>query len=1060
MLGWGKLSQRQIQPLPSKFDPIKIEEEILKYWDENKIYKKLKEVNSKLPKKFLFIDGPPYPSSPVPHIGTVWNKVIKDCILRYERLAGHRTYDQPGYDTHGLPIEVATEKQLGIQRKAEIVERIGVANFVNKCRELALTNAAALTQNFKNVGVFMDWDNPYYTLDNTYISNSWAVVKKAYERGLLYRGMHVLHWCPRCETTLADYEVSEYRDLEDPSIYVKFKVKGTPNKYLVIWTTTPWTIPANVFVMINKDYDYAEVEVNNEILIIAKDRVRDVMKEAGIKDYKILRTFKGEELLGLEYEHPLKDIVPAQAKAEGYHKVVDAGENVTLTEGTGLVHSAPGHGDVDFEIGKKYGMPILMLVNDQGYFTEEAGKYKGKYVRDVADEIINDLKARNALLHAGKIVHRYPVCWRCKTPLILRAIEQWFIAVSKLKQELLSEIENVNWVPEWGKTRIGNMVKEIRDWVISRQRFWGTPLPIWVCQKCGNIIVVGSKEELKKIAINEVPEDLHRPWIDNVKVRCDKCGGEAVRVPDVADVWFDSGVAFFASLGEDWEKKWKELGPVDLVLEGHDQLRGWFFSLLRAGVILLDKAPYRSVLVHGFMLDEQGREMHKSLGNYVEPSQVISKYGRDVLRLWLLRNTTWEDAKFSWKSLDLTKRDLNVIWNVFVFATTYMNLDNFDPTAYTLDEIKQYLKPEDKWLLSRYYRMLKEVYEAMKNFKVHELANKVTSFIVDDISRFYLRLTRKRAWSESNDPDKIAMYYVLYQTLKGSLLLLSAVTPFIAEKIYQHFVVDNKLESVSMERLPEVKEEFINKEIEDAFELAKEIAEAGLNARAKAEIKLRWPLKEAYVFLISEQDRKIAESVLDVLKALLNVKEVKLEGIEGYRRFSKVKALPNRGTIGPDFKRLSAKVITYIEENSEVVANDIINKGVHEAVIEGEPVQIKINHVNIVEEIEPGFVSARFDKGIVVINKEISKEEEEEGIVRDIVRRIQFMRKELALNVNDYINLSIVAPEERAEVIKKYLDYIKEETRAKQVIIGEAKGDLVQDWEIEDEIYTIGVSKA
>lgn len=958
-----------------------------------------------------------------------------------------------------MPIEVAVEKLFGVQRKTDITEKIGVDKFVAKCKEFALTNASALTNNFKNVGVFMDWDKPYYTLDNTYISNSWSVIKKAHERGLLYKGVHVLHWCPRCETTLADYEVSEYRDLEDPSIYVKFKIRGEENRYLVIWTTTPWTLPANVFVMINKDYDYADVEVKGEILVIAKDRVESVMKEAGIKDYKILRVYKGEKLLGLKYDHPLRDLVPAQQKVDEYHIVVDAGENVTLSEGTGLVHSAPGHGDIDFEIGKAHGFPVLMFVNDRGEFTQEAGKYAGKNVREASNEIIEDLKKRNALLYAGKIVHRYPVCWRCKSPLILRAIEQWFIAVSKLKEELLSEVERVKWVPEWGETRIGNMVKEIRDWVISRQRFWGTPLPIWVCQKCGNIIVVGSREELEKVAINRVPEDLHRPWIDEVIVKCNKCGGEARRIPDVADVWFDSGVAFFASLGEDWQKKWNEIGPVDLVLEGHDQLRGWFFSLLRAGVILMDKAPYNAVLVHGFMLDEQGREMHKSLGNYVEPSQVISKYGRDVLRLWLLRNTTWEDAKFSWKSLDMTKRDLNIIWNVYVFASTYMSLDNFDPSEYPLDKVKDYLKPEDKWLLSRYYRIVKEVKEAMNDFKVHEMANKVSSFIIEDVSRFYLRLVRKRAWTETNDMDKLTMYSVLYEVLKGSLIILSSITPFIAEKIYRDFV-PNSMDSVSMERFPSVREEFINNEIEEAFSLAKEIGEAGLNARAKAEIKLRWPIKEAYVFLVSEKDLRTAESVKDVIKFLLNTKEIKIEGFEGFRRFTKVRALPNRGSIGPEFKRISAKVVSYIEQNSEQIANDILSKGSHEAVIDGEQITIRINHVNLVEETMPGFVSARFGKGVVVINKEISKEEEEEGIVRDLIRRIQFMRKIMSLNVNDYIKISIEVPDaERAEIIRKWSNYIQEETRAKEIVIGEAKGDIVQEWEIEDEVYKIGISK-
>lgn len=1010
-------------------------------------------------RKFLFIDGPPYPSSPVPHIGTIWNKVIKDCILRYERLSGYRTYDQPGYDTHGLPIEVAMERQLGVQKKSDIIEKIGVDNFVRKCKEFAINNANALTQSFKNVGVFMDWNNPYMTLHNQYISNSWMLIKRAYERGLLYRGVHVLHWCPRCETTLADYEVSEYKELEDPSIYVKFKLRGESNKYLVIWTTTPWTLPANVFVMINKDYEYAEVEVNDEILVIAKDRVNDVMNESRIKNYRIVRTFKGSELIGKNYIHPLSDVVTAQKGLDQYHTIVDAGENVTLTEGTGLVHSAPGHGDVDFEIGKKINAPVIMLVNDRGEFLPEAGKYAGKKVREVADEIINDLKERKALLHAGKIIHRYPICWRCKTPLILRAIEQWFIGVSKLKDELLREIDNVKWIPDWGKTRIGNMVKEIRDWVISRQRFWGTPLPIWICKNCGNVIVVGSKEELEKKAVNKVPEDLHRPWIDQVIVKCDKCGGEAHRVHDVADVWFDSGVAFFASLGGEWENKWKQIGPVDLVLEGHDQLRGWFFSLLRSGVILLDRAPYNAVLVHGFMLDEQGREMHKSLGNYVEPSQVTEKYGRDVLRLWLLRNTTWEDAKFSWKALDQTKRDLNIIWNVYVFASTYMNLDNFNPEAYTLNDLRKYLKPEDLWLLSRYNRMVKEVREAMQDFKVHDLTLKVTNFVIDDVSRFYLRLVRKRAWNESNDPDKLAMYYVLYKVLKGALIIMSASIPFITERIYQDFVVNRK-ESVSMESLPSVEEEFINEEIEREFELSKDIAEAGLNARAKAGIKLRWPIRNAYVFLVSDTDVKMANSVKDVIKFLLNAKDVEIGGIEGYKRFSKVKALPNRGSIGPDFKKLTSKVVEYIENNSEKVASDVISKGYHEVVIDGEPIQIKINHVNILEETEEGYISARFDRGVIVLKKEISKEEEEEGIIRDIVRRVQFMRKQLNIQINDYIMLYINGPNDKYEIIRKWSDYIKSETRAKELVIGEVKGDLISAWEIEDEEYTIGVSKA
>ncbi|AWR98269.1 isoleucine--tRNA ligase [Acidianus sulfidivorans JP7] len=1043
--------------MPTKFDLKTIENEIISYWNSNNIYDKLKKVNNSRSNKFLFIDGPPYPSAPIPHIGTIWNKVIKDSILRFKRIEGYRVYDQPGYDTHGLPIEVAVEKKFNINRKQEIIEKVGVDKFIQMCKDFALENANSMTKNFKNVGVFMDWDHPYYTLDNEYISNSWSLIKKAYERGLLQKDVEVLHWCPRCETTLSDYEVSEYKDLEDPSIYVKFKILGENNRYLIIWTTTPWTIPSNVFVMINSNYDYADVQVGSEVYVIAKDRVESVMKEAKIKNYKILRVYKGSELIGIRYQHPLRDIVDAQKDLDNYHKVVDAGDVVTLEEGTGLVHSAPGHGDVDFEIGKKMGFPVVMLVNDRGEFIDKSGKYSGKYVRDASKDVIEDLKARNALLFATTIVHRYPICWRCKTPLILRAIEQWFIKVTKLKTNLLNEIDKVNWIPDWGKTRIGNMVKELRDWVISRQRFWGNPLPIWVC-KNGHVNVIGSLDELKENAINEVPKDLHRPWIDNVVIRCKECGEEAHRIPDVADVWFDSGVAFFASLGKNWAKTWNEIGPVDLVLEGHDQLRGWFFSLLRSGVILLDKAPYRSVLVHGFMLDEQGREMHKSLGNYVEPEVVINKYGRDVLRSWLLRNTTWEDAKFSWKAMELEQRDIHIVWNVYVFASTYMSLDNFNPEQYTMDDIKPHLRVEDQWILSRYYNMLKNIKASMANFKVHEMANYLFDFIINDISRFYLRLARKRAWIEYNDPDKIAMYYILYNILKGWIIIASSVIPYTAEKIYKEFVVNRK-DSVSMEDFPEIKEEFINNELEKAIDIVREIEEAGLNARAKAGIKLRWPIKKAYVFINTSDKLKMVKQVIDVLKSVLNVKEIELNEILQYSKFTETIAIPNPGKIGKDFKQLTPKIIEYINLNQKAVAEGITSKGYYDAIIDSTSIRIDKSHVRLEETMLEGYVSSKFNDGILVISKEISQEEEEEGIVRDIIRRIQFMRKMLNLNVVDYIEINISPPEDKRSMIEKWKNYIINETRAKDLKIGEAVGSLVESWEIEDQEYNIGISK-
>jgi len=986
--------------------------------------------------------------------------VIKDAILRYKRLAGYKVHDQPGYDTHGLPIEVAVEKLYNIKNKQEIQSKIGIENFIMACKDFALKNAKGLTESFKDVGVFMDWENPYYTFDKEYISNSWFIIKKSFDRGLLEIGEDVLHWCPRCETVLADYEVSEYRDIEDPSIYVKFKVKGTHNKYLLIWTTTPWTIPANVFVMINGNVEYAEVQVKDEIYIVALSRIKDLFKEIGISEYKILRVVKGSELVGLEYEHPLEDLVPAQHKVKEFHKVIDAGNFVSTYEGTGLVHSAPGHGDIDFQIGTKNGMPTIMLVDDQGKFNEDAGKYKGIYVRDASELIIEDLRRKGALLYATKIVHRYPVCWRCKTPLILRAVKQWFIRVTKLKEELLDAINKVKWIPEWGKSRIENLVKELRDWVISRQRFWGIPLPIWICSKCGNVMVIGSIEELKKVSINGVPEDPHKPWIDKVIVKCSKCGGEAKRVPDVADVWFDSGVAFFASLGKEWLSNWEKYGPVDLVLEGHDQLRGWFFSLLRTSIIGFDKPPYVSVLVHGFMLDEQGREMHKSLGNYVEPQTVIEKYGRDVLRLWLLRNTTWEDVRFSWKNIELSKRDLQIVWNVYNFASTYMSLDNFDPTKIDEKEIRKYLRIEDRWILSRFYSMLKKTYQAMEDYKIHELANNVFTFIIEDVSRFYLKIVRKRAWVEENTPDKLALYYTLYKILSNWIILASIVTPFIAEKIYSQFVVNKKL-SVSMESLPKVEEEFIDIELEKTMELVKKVLEASLNARSKAGIKLRWPLKKIVIFLKEEEYIKKLLSMKELLLNILNCKEVEIFGIDGYKLFGKVKAQPNPSTIGSDFKRLSKAVMDYIIANSYTVAEDIINKNFHKVILNGNEITILPKHVNIIEESIEGFVTTRNEFGGIAINKEISEEEEEEGIVRDLVRRIQLMRKLLNLNVTDYITVSIKLPVERSKILDKYMNYIKNEVRAKNIESSEeVKGELVRSWDIEGEEYVIGISKA
>jgi len=1052
-----------------KYDQFRLEEEVKEFWARNNVYKLVKEKSSQNQKKFYFLDGPPYASAKSIHVGTAWNKIIKDVVLRYYRMRGYNVWDKPGFDTHGLPIEVMIEKRLGVKSKKEIEEKIGVDNFVNACREFAQENAAAMTEQFKEIGVFMDWDNPYLTFHNEYIESGWWLIKRAWEEGLLYEGKRVVHWCPRCETTLADYEVSEYRVLEDPSIYVKFPVKSRENEYLLIWTTTPWTLPANAFVMANPDLMYVRVKVGSDVLIMAEARVPSVMSEAGIDEYEILEEIPGEKLEGLEYSHPLEDLVPAQKILAPYHKVVLAPEAVTATEGTGLVHSAPGHGEIDYEVNeKKVGAPLVSLVGNDGRMTEMAGKYSGLYFRlDANKAVIEDLKARGALFHEGRIKHRYPVCWRCKTPLVLRATNQWFINVRRLKDKLIEEAEKVEWQPRWAKTRFVNLLREVRDWVISRQRYWGIPLPIWRCEKCGYTRVIGSVGELKELGGSE-PEDLHRPWVDKVTLKCPKCGGTMRRVPDVLDVWFDSGIAFYASLGYPRIRDlYERLKPVDFIVEGHDQIRGWFFSLLRSGVIGFKRRPYERVLVHGFALDEKGREMHKSLGNYIEFSDLIAKIPRDVVRLWAMSNTVWEDLRFSWKAMSLTGRAFNIIWNVFSFASTYMSIDKFDPEKNSIENLEIGELPiEDRWVLSRLNRLLAKYHEAMASLKPHEAAKIVKDFPVDDLSRWYLRLIRRRVWQEEESPEKLAAYTILYHALKTWLAMAAPFIPYTAEYLYQKFVrpaEPGSPISVHLLDLPDADNKLIDDAIEHDMNIAKNIIEAASAARMKAGLKLRKPVRSLIIALRDPSLADAIQRVEHIIRELANAKNIEIRGADFFDQFKVYSVEPVYKTIGPEFKRLSRKIIDYIRRNSRVVAEDIVKKGYHEAPIDGTTVKLEPRHVMIKAEMPEWLSIVETEHGFIGVDSRLTREEIEEGHARDIVRRIQAMRKEANMPVDAFIEVWIDGDKEILESILKHEDYVASETRADKIRVGEEppRGEevLVKEWEVDGKRVTIAIRR-
>ena len=871
----------RVRPLGDKeYDPNSFELGILSFWDEEAIYHKIKE-SRKGSRKFYFLDGPPYPSSEEPHPGTSWNKILKDVVVRFYRSLGFDVNDTPGWDTHGLPIEVLTEGVIGLKRKGEI-KRFGVENFIQKCREIVDHNTKGMTGSFKDLGVSLDWTEPYITHRESYVESIWWALKRIWQTQGIKKGLKVVSWCPRCETVLADYELNEYKDLADPSIYVKFRIRGKDRESLLIWTTTPWTLPGNVAVMVHPEYEYARVKVGGEILIMAKALVDKALGEVGVADYEIVETLPGSSLEGLEYEYPLADQIPALKGLRDAHRVILSSEFVTLEEGTGCVHTAPGHGEEDYEIAHlRYDLPVISPIDDQGRFTGEAGKYEGRYAKEANEMIVQDLKERGALFFEGKVVHRYPVCWRCKTPLLTRATDQWYISIEDLRERLVQECETVEWIPRWaGERRFKNWLLEARDWIISRQRFWGTPIPIWRCEECGEMEAIGSREELERNAGEEVVS-LHRPWVDELTWSCE-CGGAMRRVPDILDVWFDSGAAFYASLNFPMEKgvleRWM---PIDFVVEGLDQIpNGWFYSLLREGVLLFGEVPYRTVLIHGMMLDEKGHEMHKSLGNFVPARDIVRKHGRDSFRAFLLSKTPWSDVRFSWKEIENARRRLNVIWNVYSFACLYLSGLELDENLALQHGAE--LGPEDAWVLSKVTSVLQAAEALMKEKMIHEAFRILSGFVIEDLSHLYIRFVRDKLRSRASAERELRAS-VLYLVLRRTLTALAPFIPFISEKIYTDSMrQEGDPLSIHMLPWPQPIPGAEDKELEELMALARRVLNAINVARSAAGIKKRQPLAQAWVLTSQGAVDEAIEAFGGLLKGEGNIEEImttdKVEG--------------------------------------------------------------------------------------------------------------------------------------------------------------------------------------
>ena len=1028
-----------------------MEHEVAKNWKEKDIIKKNFNMNEGK-RYFTFYDGPPTANGK-PHVGHIETRVMKDIIPRYKVMKGYKVIRKAGWDTHGLPVELEIEKKLGISGKEQI-EDYGVEKFVKECKESVFTYVHMWEEMTNKVGYWVDMENPYVTYHNDYIETVWWALKQMWEKGLLYEGHKVMPYCPRCGTALSSHEVAQgYKDVKDLTCVAKFKVEEgqkiageeVKDTYILAWTTTPWTLPSNLALCVNKSYEYAKVKANigtddepkYETYILAKDLIESVLKET---PYEILSTFKGEDLLGLKYEQ----LMPF-AKVEGKAFVVIHGDYVTLTDGTGIVHIAPAYGEDDSLVSKQNGIAFVNLVDKSGKFVPEVEPWSGRFVRDCNEDICKWLATENKLFSKEKHMHSYPHCWRCDTPLLYYPKESWFVAMSKLRDELVANNNKVNWYPDTIRTgRFGKFLENVIDWGISRDRYWGTPLPVWTCEdeNCGHQECIGSIEELKQKAI-ECPEDieLHKPYIDNVHLKCPKCGKTMNRAKEVIDCWFDSGSMPFAQWHYPFENKemFDNNFPAGFISEAIDQTRGWFYTLTAIGTALFGRTPFENCIVLGHVLDEHGQKMSKSKGNGVDPMTLLDTVGADATR-WHFYTVSapWLPTRLGIKNVQETQRGfLSTLWNVYSFYVLYAEIDQFNPLKYADFKPTNVM---DKWIISKLNTLVKEVDEKLANYDITNAALIIESF-TDELSNWYVRRNRERFWSTELNEEKIGAYCTLYKVLTTLIKVAAPFVPFMTDEIYQNLVVGldkDAEESVHLCLWPEVDETAINKELEKEMDLAYKIVKLGRSARNSANIKNRQPLSE---MLISVDT--LPQYYEDIVKEELNVKQIEL-GAE-MSQYVNFEIKPNLPVLGKEYGRLIPRIKQEIAKKNQMdLANTVKNGGVE--YIEIDETQIALNSDNLLITMQgkDGFAFSGEGEIGVVLDTHISEELRKEGYVREILSKVQNMRKDKGFEVLDKIKLYLSGNEMLENVVKENEELIKHDTLALEIVYNAEKENMTK----------------